>query len=106
MPVCFDDMRTLTSYPNRITLVNIVAHAIERDPAIEDATKLAVRRRLEKEFEASVLDLARWDAFCPPSPCLYFSPKSLIALAQHCGFELLQRRPAWKPGIKLLLRRR
>lgn len=50
-------------------------------------------------------DLTRWDAFCPPSHCLYFSPASLTALAQRCGFTLIQRRPAWKPGIKLVLRR-
>ncbi len=50
-------------------------------------------------------DLARWDGFCPPSHILYFSPKNLIALAQRCGFELITRRPAWKPGIKLILRR-
>ncbi len=50
-------------------------------------------------------DLERWDGFCPPSHCLYFTPSSLTALAQRCGFELIQRRPAWKPGIKLVLRR-
>lgn len=50
-------------------------------------------------------DLAKWDGFCPPAHCLYFTPASLTALAQRCGFELIQRRPAWKPGIKLVLRR-
>lgn len=49
--------------------------------------------------------LTNWDAFCPPSHALYFNPKNLISLVQRCGFELVSRRPAWKPGIKLLLRR-
>ena len=49
--------------------------------------------------------LARWDAFCPPAHCLYFSAKSLLALVRQCGFELCERRPAWKPGVKLILRR-
>jgi len=49
--------------------------------------------------------LANWDGFCPPSHLLYFAPKNLISLAQRCGFELVSRRPAWKPGIKLVLRR-
>ncbi len=49
--------------------------------------------------------LARWDGFCPPSHALYFSPANLISLARRCGFELLSRRPAWKPGIKLVLQR-
>lgn len=50
-------------------------------------------------------DLNRWDAFCPPSHCLYFTPPSLIRLALSCGFALHSRRPAWKPGIKLVLLR-
>ena len=49
--------------------------------------------------------LLDWDAFCPPSHLLYFSPKNLIALVERCGFELISRRPAWKPGIKLIMRR-
>lgn len=50
-------------------------------------------------------DVARWDAFNPPSHCLYFTPGSLIGLAQSCGFRLHSKRPAWKPGIKLVLLR-
>lgn len=50
-------------------------------------------------------NLRLWDAFCPPSHCLYFTPRSLIRLAWSCGFELHSRRPAFKPGIKLVLRR-
>lgn len=50
-------------------------------------------------------NLSDWDGFCPPSHVLYFSPQNLISLAQRCGFELRSRRPAWKPGIKLVLQR-
>lgn len=49
--------------------------------------------------------LPHWDGFCPPSHVLYFSPNNLIALGRRSGFELLTRRPSWKPGIKLLMRR-
>lgn len=49
--------------------------------------------------------LENWDGFCPPSHLLYFSPENLIALARRSGFELLSRRPAWKPGVKLVLQR-
>ncbi len=49
--------------------------------------------------------LANWDGFCPPSHVLYFNPENLISLAQRCGLELVSRRPAWKPGIKLVLQR-
>lgn len=50
-------------------------------------------------------DLRRWDAFCPPSHCLYFNPASLIGLLERHGLELLRRRLAFKPGIKLFLRK-
>jgi 2-polyprenyl-3-methyl-5-hydroxy-6-metoxy-1,4-benzoquinol methylase len=49
--------------------------------------------------------LENWDGFCPPSHLLYFNPANLISLVQRCGFELVSRRPAWKPGVKLVLRR-
>jgi len=49
--------------------------------------------------------LERWDAFCPPAHCLYFSPQSLLNLVTNCGFEVYQRRIAWKPGVKLIVRR-
>ncbi len=50
-------------------------------------------------------DLMRWDAFCPPSHCIYFTPASLIKLAKACGFTVHSKRRAWKPGIKLVLLR-
>lgn len=51
-------------------------------------------------------DLARWDAFCPPSHCLYFSPRNLERLLAKHGFDVVRRRLALKPGIKLFARRR
>ena len=50
-------------------------------------------------------DLRRWDAFCPPAHCLYFNPASLIGLFANHGLELIRRRLAFKPGIKLFLRK-
>ena len=50
-------------------------------------------------------DLRRWDAFCPPAHCLYFNPASLIDLLERHGLRLLRRRLAFKPGIKLFLRK-
>ncbi len=50
--------------------------------------------------------LEDWDAFCPPAHCLYFNRKNLgLLLARH-GFDIVRRRFAFKPGIKLLARRR
>lgn len=50
-------------------------------------------------------DITRWDAFCPPAHCLYFNPKNLRALLRRHGLEVIHRRWALKPGIKLLARR-
>jgi SAM-dependent methyltransferase len=51
-------------------------------------------------------DLARWNAFCPPSHCVYFSPDNLQLLLDRHGFEFLRRRLSFKPGIKMFFRRR
>jgi SAM-dependent methyltransferase len=50
-------------------------------------------------------DLTRWDAFCPPVHCLYFSPGSLALLLEKHGLAVIRRQWAFKPGIKLLARR-
>ena len=47
-------------------------------------------------------DLLQWDAFGPPSHCLYFSPANLTGLIGKYGFSLIRRRMAFKPGIKLI----
>lgn len=50
-------------------------------------------------------DLTTWDAFCPPSHCLYFSPSSLRRLLEAARLTVVKARFAWKPGIKMLCRR-
>jgi 2-polyprenyl-3-methyl-5-hydroxy-6-metoxy-1,4-benzoquinol methylase len=50
-------------------------------------------------------DLARWDGFAPPAHCLYFTPRNLAMLLERHGFEVVRRRFAWKPGIKIIARR-
>ena len=50
-------------------------------------------------------DLDRWDAFCPPDHCLYFDRESLGRLLERHGLGVFRRRPALKPGIKLLARK-
>ncbi len=50
-------------------------------------------------------DLTAWDAFCPPSHCLYFTEGSLRHLLNKHGFSHIQRRFAWKPGLKVLARK-
>ena len=50
-------------------------------------------------------NLDAWDAFKPPEHCLYFSPGNLALLLERHGFTILRRRPAFKPGIKILARR-
>jgi hypothetical protein len=51
-------------------------------------------------------DITTWDAFCPPSHCVYFTPKNLRLLLERHGFQVSHRRFAWKPGIKIIARRR
>ncbi len=50
-------------------------------------------------------DLSAWDAFCPPSHCIYFNPGSLRLLLERHGLRVVRRRLALKPGIKLVCRR-
>ncbi len=50
-------------------------------------------------------NLAKWDAYCPPDHCLYFSRTSLGALLSRHGFTPMAFRLAIKPGIKILARR-
>ncbi len=50
-------------------------------------------------------DVEAWDAFCPPSHCIYFNPDSLSLLLGRHGLKTVRRRPAFKPGIKLLCRK-
>ncbi len=50
-------------------------------------------------------DVTRWDGYCPPSHCVYFTPASLKTLLEACGFSVIRRQLAFKPGIKLIARR-
>lgn len=50
-------------------------------------------------------DVTRWDGFCPPSHCVYFTPRSLTALLHRAGFIGVDRRWSFKPGIKLTCRK-
>jgi 2-polyprenyl-3-methyl-5-hydroxy-6-metoxy-1,4-benzoquinol methylase len=49
-------------------------------------------------------DVTRWDGFCPPAHCVFFTPRSLTALLHRVGFVDIRRRLALKPGIKLTCR--
>ncbi|MGD9614544.1 MAG: class I SAM-dependent methyltransferase [Alphaproteobacteria bacterium] len=51
-------------------------------------------------------DVRRRSGFGPPGHCIYFTPRSLIRLLDGFGFELVRRRLAFKPGIKLICRKR
>lgn len=50
--------------------------------------------------------LEAWDGFRPPGHCIYFRPSSLRYLLERHGLEVLRKRAAWKPGIKMIARRR
>jgi 2-polyprenyl-3-methyl-5-hydroxy-6-metoxy-1,4-benzoquinol methylase len=50
-------------------------------------------------------DIRKWDAFCPPAHCLYFSPGNLHGLLARHGFDVMTKWLAFKPGIKFLARR-
>ncbi len=49
-------------------------------------------------------ELTSWDAFNPPSHCIYFNPNSLKLLLEQHGLQVVSRRWAFKPGIKLTCR--
>ncbi|HTH98939.1 MAG TPA: class I SAM-dependent methyltransferase [Stellaceae bacterium] len=51
-------------------------------------------------------DVTKWDAFGPPSHCLYFSPANLARLLDRHGLDTIVKRIAFKPGIKLIARKR
>jgi len=50
-------------------------------------------------------DITRWDAFDPPSHCLYFDARTLPRVLAAHGFGDIHRRFAWKPGLKVIARR-
>ena len=50
-------------------------------------------------------DVRRWDAFCPPSHCLYFNPRNLSKLLEKHKLKVYHQFLAFKPGIKLLAQR-
>jgi SAM-dependent methyltransferase len=50
-------------------------------------------------------DLRKWDAYCPPDHCIYFSRGSLSRLMARVGFVPIKFRWAFKPGIKVLARK-
>jgi 2-polyprenyl-3-methyl-5-hydroxy-6-metoxy-1,4-benzoquinol methylase len=49
--------------------------------------------------------LENWNAFCPPSHCVYFNPKNLMGLLAEYGIETVWRALSFKPGIKLIGRK-
>lgn len=51
-------------------------------------------------------DVTRWDGFCPPSHCVFFTRASLAAALEKHGLAIVKRWFAFKPGIKLLARKR
>lgn len=49
-------------------------------------------------------DFTRFEAYCPPDHCLYFTRRSLGALLERHGFTVTRWRWAFKPGIKVIAR--
>lgn len=50
-------------------------------------------------------DVTTWDAFAPPSHCLYFTRRALTGLLANHGLAIIRRRFNWKPGHKVLARK-
>ena len=51
-------------------------------------------------------DIEAWDGFCPPAHCIFFRPAGLRALLARHGLDVIRTKLAWKPGIKMIARRR
>ena len=47
----------------------------------------------------------RWEAFCPPAHLHWFTVMSLGIALERAGLRIARRRPAFKPGIKLMARK-
>ncbi|MBT4486347.1 MAG: methyltransferase domain-containing protein [Rhodospirillaceae bacterium] len=50
--------------------------------------------------------LSDWDVFTPPHHCLFFSETNLRQLLARHGLEIYRRQWAFKPGLKVLARKR
>jgi SAM-dependent methyltransferase len=50
-------------------------------------------------------DITRWNEFCPPSHCTYFTPKGLRGLLADHGIAVFRHRFNWKAGIQFYARR-
>ena len=50
-------------------------------------------------------DLTAWSMFTPPRHCIYFNRDNLTRLLSRHGLRIVHRRPAFKPGIKVLARK-
>src|SRR5690606_758996 len=47
-------------------------------------------------------NLLDWDVFTPPRHCLFFTAAALRRLLAQHGLRTFERRPAFKPGLKVL----
>lgn len=50
-------------------------------------------------------NLLDWDVFTPPHHCLFFTADALRRLLARHGLRVVERRPAFKPGLKVLARK-
>ncbi|MET0181536.1 MAG: methyltransferase domain-containing protein [Caulobacterales bacterium] len=50
-------------------------------------------------------NIEKWSAFCPPSHCLYFTPKGLRALFAVHGLDVFRHRFNFKSGIQFYARK-
>jgi len=50
-------------------------------------------------------NLLDWDVFTPPHHCLFFTAEALKRLLARHGLRQVERRPAFKPGLKVLARK-
>ncbi|MDA0229419.1 MAG: methyltransferase domain-containing protein [Proteobacteria bacterium] len=50
-------------------------------------------------------ELTNWDAFCPPSHCVFFNPANLTRLLAAHDLVVFKRFISLKPGVKLLARK-
>lgn len=50
-------------------------------------------------------DLTRREGFNPPHHCIYFTTRSMRMLLENHGLEIVEKRFAFKPGIKFIARK-
>ncbi len=84
--------------PNPNLFLSILSAALKQDGILYITTPDISHWRRTK-------DVKKWDAFNPPSHCVYFNPSNLTQLLNKNKLKVIWRAFSFKPGIKLIAKK-